>query len=694
MDGGRKPSKRDPLPRSRSAPVIERAPMPIVEVQGSAHIVSHVNPAFCRLLGKTKEELLGKPFAEIVQDGGGCVPILDRVYHTGEAATHVQQDASDPALEAWLYAMWPALDANERPEGVIIQLAKGARFRHDAAAVNEALLISGLRQHELTEAAEKLNAQLRAEIAERKLAEQKFRDLLESAPDAILITNQAGQITLINTQTEKLFGYARNELVGKPVEILIPKHSRENHPGHRHDFLAAPGTRPMGAGRELLALRKDGTEFPAEISLSPLETPDGLLIIAAVRDVTERNRTEKALRVAMAEIERGSRAKDDFLAALSHELRTPLTPVLMTASALREDESLAPHIREQLTMIVRNVALEARLIDDLLDVTRISRGKLVLRTEPCDIHSLIALVVEIVRGDAREKAISIEVELSAQRSSLTGDSTRLQQVFWNLLRNAVKFTPSGGHIHVRSHDEPSPQGGAVGSRLCIEVSDDGIGLDAAAMERIFEPFEQVSPDQKHLFGGLGLGLAIARAIVARHQGTMRAASAGLGLGSTFTVELPVTAASPSDPATTASPTAGTSHAAPPVAAPLRLLVVEDHEGTRQVLTRLLTRDGHHVVEAASLAAARAAATTQRFDAVISDLGLPDGTGIELMKELRTTHGLRGIVLSGYGMEEDLRRSREAGFVAHLVKPVDMNDLRRALRQFVKVPAVVHARNER
>jgi len=168
---------------------------------------------------------------------------------------------------------------------------------------------------------------------------------------------------------------------------------------------------------------------------------------------------------------------------------------------------------------------------------------------------------------------------------------------------------------------------------------------------------------------------------------MRAASAGLGLGSTFTVELPVTAASPSDPTTTASPTAGTSHAAPPVAAPMRLLVVEDHEATRQVLTRLLTRDGHHVVEAASLAAARAAATTQRFDAVISDLGLPDGTGIELMEELRATHGLRGIVLSGYGMEEDLRRSREAGFVAHLVKPVDMNDLRRALRQFAQVPVV-------
>jgi CheY-like chemotaxis protein len=352
----------------------------------------------------------------------------------------------------------------------------------------------------------------------------------------------------------------------------------------------------------------------------------------------------------------------------------------MTAAALREDHRLPDDVKADLGMIERNVALEARLIDDLLDLTRISRGKLSLRTEACDAHSLIGLVVDIVREEAREKSIEIDLDLAARHSSLSGDPTRLQQVFWNLLRNAVKFTPIGGHVYIHSSDGACENGTPSEARVCIAIRDDGIGLDAASIGRIFEPFEQASSGTEHRFGGLGLGLAIARAIVDLHHGSIHAESPGPGKGATFTVELPASIRAHSSQTSEHRPGPGQDgdvHSGPP----LRLLLVEDHESTLDVLSRLLTRDGHRVIGVSTLAAARVAAATHTFDAVISDLGLPDGTGIELIEELRANYGLRGIVLSGYGMEKDLQRSLEAGCIAHLVKPVNVNELRQVLRQF-------------
>ncbi len=394
-------------------------------------------------------------------------------------------------------------------------------------------------------------------------------------------------------------------------------------------------------------------------------------------DVTERKRDEDALREAKERAERASRAKDDFLAQLSHELRTPLTPVLMTATALGEDDRLPSYARAQLEMISRNIALEARLIDDLLDLTRITHGKLALRPERCDVHSLLHLVFEIIREEAREKRIDLALDLAATRTQLDADPARLQQVFWNLLRNAVKFTPEGGHVRLRTSDRACSDPPAPGDRICIEVTDDGIGFDPVAAERLFQPFERglVAHDQR--FPGLGLGLAIARAIVDLHGGTIRSESAGPGRGATFTVEL-LGARRPAVPVP--RPTHGHA-AAPDRIPPLRLLLVEDHAPTLDVLSRLLRRDGHQIKSASNIAEALAAAAHEKFDAVMSDLGLPDGTGIELMEKLRERHALRGIALSGYGMDEDLRRTAAAGFVAHLIKPVDMKEVRRALRQF-------------
>jgi len=392
----------------------------------------------------------------------------------------------------------------------------------------------------------------------------------------------------------------------------------------------------------------------------------------ATFDVTENRRAETLLRESETAARAASAAKDAFIAQLSHELRTPLTPVLMTASALKEDESVPEDVRQQLRMIERNIALEARLIDDLLDITRITHGKLALRTEPCNAHSLMRHVVEMVQDEAREKGVRFSLDLKAAKSQLHGDPTRLQQVYWNILRNAVKFSPAGSCVTIRSYNIPCPD--SVDA-LCIQIEDTGMGFDEAMKERIFDPFEQGATNRDSRAPGLGLGLAITRAIVTLHGGRVEAHSDGPGKGATFTICLP--GATQEAPGAEPDTAGGGSHASE-TQPPLRLLVVEDHEQSLQVLSRLLTGGGHSVVGAGTKAEALAQARQGKFDAVISDLGLPDGTGHELMRILHVQHGLRGIALSGYGTDEDIQASREAGFVAHLIKPIRFAELRHAL----------------
>jgi signal transduction histidine kinase/response regulator RpfG family c-di-GMP phosphodiesterase len=404
--------------------------------------------------------------------------------------------------------------------------------------------------------------------------------------------------------------------------------------------------------------------------------------------VVETQRWQQLLTDRAHEVEQASRAKDNFLAALSHELRMPLTPILMTAAALREDHRLPDEVRQQLGMMERNISLEARLIDDLLDLTRIAKGKLPLRPQLCDAHSLISLALDIVRDDAQEKGLVLQREFCAQKSGLVADPSRFQQVIWNLLRNAVKFTPPGGRVVIRTRDEPAD---GDQPKLRIEVEDTGIGIPPEVMSEIFEPFEQGRVGGDHRYGGLGLGLAIARAIVDLHHGTILAESGGQGQGATFVVELPGATEPPVGLADGTDAPAPAADGAPPAdggsaGVPLRILLVEDHEATLQVLSRLLTRTGYDVTAVSGTAAAIVEAAARSFDLVISDLGLPDGSGNELMEKLRDEYGLRGIALSGYGMEEDIERSRRSGFVAHMVKPVDLGQLRRTIASVIKEPA--------
>ena len=366
-------------------------------------------------------------------------------------------------------------------------------------------------------------------------------------------------------------------------------------------------------------------------------------------------------------------AKDQFLAALSHELRTPLTPVLLAAESLEANPNLPAELHDDVQAIRRNVQLEARLIDDLLDLTRISRGKLALQAQICDVHSLLAAAVAVCKGDIAARRLAFTTDFQAEHQHVNGDPPRLEQVFWNLIKNAVKFTPEGGAITVSTRNEFTDNAGW----FVLSVSDTGIGMAPETLGRIFRHFEQGSRDITRTFGGLGLGLAISKAIVDLHSGRIVACSEGPGEGSLFTVYLPTVTA----PAASAQPC---PMPLGPEQQSLRILLVEDHAPTARALLRLLRDFGHHPHAAGDIASARLLAGQQTFDLLISDLGLPDGHGTTLMAELRKT-GLRGIALSGYGMQEDVERCLAAGFGCHLTKPITTAQLRQAIRAVAPAP---------
>jgi two-component system CheB/CheR fusion protein len=417
--------------------------------------------------------------------------------------------------------------------------------------------------------------------------------------------------------------------------------------------------------------REDGHWFL--VRHAPLVDRDGRVLrwVGTATDVDELKRAHADLQRAKDAADQANAAKDQFLAVLSHELRTPLTPVLLTASALQGDPALSDDLREAVTMIVEQVELEARLIDDLLDLTRIARGKFLLNPQRFDGHDLVRRAVEVCRSTVDDAGVRLTVELSADERQLSADPARIQQVLCNLLNNAAKFTPTGGRVSLRTRNEASALAGSP-SMFVVEVSDTGVGIDAEALPRIFNAFEQGERSITRRFGGLGLGLTIGRTIADMHGGSLAAASLGAGRGATLTLRLPTVAtAAPAIPA-----------AAEPAAAVRRLkvLLVDDHVPTLRMMTRLIQSLGHDVRAADSAAAALALVHVDCPDLLISDIGMPAQSGWSLMSAVRDACDPppAAIAVSGYGTDDDVRRSRDAGFDRHLVKPISLADLRRAI----------------
>ena len=518
-------------------------------------------------------------------------------------------------------------------------------------------------------------------------SEASMRSIASHSPDVI---------ARFDRQTRHLYvNDAATTVTGLPVEALIGRSPRELWmPPRLCDEWEAKVAAAFESGQtqtcEFAFNTPTGERFYQSI-LVPERNVDGSIetVLGITRDVSADRSASRQLRSAaeeagraqqiaedgQKEAERASKAKDHFLAVLSHELRTPLTPVLAAASELAQRTDLPDDVREDLAMIQRNVELEGRLMDDMLDLTRVSRGKLELNFTLVDAHESARRVLEMVAADARSKQITLNVDLSADHSTVLADSARLQQMLWNLLKNAVKFTPPGGRIRLSSEfeagcdDVQSPHQPTEGC-LRFTLIDSGTGIDAELLPRVFDAFEQGGPETTRQFGGLGLGLAITKVLVDLHGGTIRAESTGRNHGSTFTLELP-TASVDNTVEPQQTPVA--------VASQLRVLLVEDHPDTSRITSRLLRSRGMTVQLADSVATALRLTSADAFDVIISDLGLPDGSGHDLLRQIRVGgNNTPAIVVSGFGSDEDRRDSRSAGFAAHLTKPLNFDKLLEAI----------------
>jgi PAS domain S-box-containing protein len=524
----------------------------------------------------------------------------------------------------------------------------------------------------------------RADVTDQKkqeaMAHEREAKLRESQERLHLATEAAdiGTFDFFPSTGELQFSDRSRQMFGIPPEVKVTYETYLNavHPDDRHivyetvEKVRQPGT----TGRFDIEYRTigiaDGKErWVAERGRALVDASGRVTrFIGTMLEITERKNAEILLQRAKNEAEEANQAKDRFLAMLSHELRTPLTPVLMTIAALRREPNLSEDLYRDLEVLQRNVELEALLIDDLLDLTRIAHGKLELHNDAVDIHSIIEHAINISAGDLIGKKIRVIRNFNAREHHSWADPARLQQVFWNLVKNAAKFTPEGGRIEITTSNNEAHQ-------IVVEIRDNGIGIDSSLLPRIFDAFVQ-GGNITARYGGLGLGLAICKRVIDLHAGTLTAHSEGKGRGAAFTVALKAMETSLLEGPVLflESETLHAKH--------VEILLVEDHEDTARVLGRILRNAGFEVTHAGTMAEARARAASNRFDLLISDLGLPDGSGLDLMKALRDIQGLKGIALSGFGTDDDIAASAAAGFAAHLTKPVDWDRLRAEIERLI------------
>jgi PAS domain S-box-containing protein len=507
-----------------------------------------------------------------------------------------------------------------------------------------------------------VNAMIRAHTAEDALQRSlsQWQVTVNAISDGVVLLDREGSIVQCNAAIERLFDRRETDLVGFNCATLL---GDEIYRAIR--------------GESQGAMNVDNVDVPIgdrwfHLSSNPVVGPNGEFdgTVCTISDITERKHAEQELKEAKDVAEAADRAKDQFLAVLSHELRTPLTPVMTAVQAIQEERSLPPDVRTYLEVIKRNVELEARLIDDLLDLTRIARNKLQLDLEIADAHGLIGYVIRMCEDDIRAKGLQLKLDLAADPHHIMADPARAQQVLWNLIKNAVKFTYPGGTITIATRTSGA-------RKMRIEITDTGIGIDPEILPRIFNAFEQGEQSITRQFGGLGLGLAISKALVEMQGGVLTAMSDGRDRGATFAIELPSalrSEAEGTDPDLRTEPE--------PERVMPRILIVDDHADTSRVMQLLLERRGYHVNTAQTMQGALNEACRGTYDLLISDIGLPDGSGLELMRELVKHKQIHAIALSGFGMEEDIQNSIDAGFAEHLTKPVSFKRLHEVIQRLL------------
>ncbi|HEU4890752.1 MAG TPA: PAS domain S-box protein [Vicinamibacterales bacterium] len=630
--------------------------------------VTFVNATAERLTGWPEPEAVGRPLHDvfnIINEATGQpvenpVSLVMKLGHMVGLANHTVMIARDGTKRPIADSAAPIRDAEDRMLGVVLV------FR------------------DITE----------ERRAEEALAEQRewLETTLESIGDAVIATDVHGGVVFMNPVAEYLTGrtaaFARGRSFHEVFRIVSEQNRQvvEDPVGR---VIADGGV--VGLGQPTLLVAADGTERPIDESAAPIRNRDGRIIgvVLVFRDVSERRRVElerqaaagerdrllDAERAARADAERASRLKDEFVAMVSHELRTPLNAILGWTQLMTRGKNDAATVDRGLDIISRNTRLQAQLISDLLDISRIVSGKLQLEMQQVDLHRIATDAVETMRQEAVSKQVQLHQTLDPQAGTVAADPARLQQVLWNLLSNAVKFTPAGGRIDVILR-----RNGATAELL---VADTGAGIRPEVLPHVFDRFHQADRSITRRFGGLGLGLSIVKHLIELHGGNVVAESRGEGHGATFRISLPVsTGAAPAD---VAAP--GRMESQPPVSLEsMRVLVVEDEPDTREFLKRLLESHGAAVAVAVSADEALAALRDELPDVLVSDIGLPDVDGYELINRIRTGSPGEGsmipaIALTAYARPEDRARALRSGYQTHLAKPVEPAELVMTIASF-------------
>ncbi|MBP7513316.1 MAG: response regulator [Flavobacteriales bacterium] len=651
---------------------MEFAPWPMAEVEGNAHVVQAVNPAFCALLGKNEGDLIGKPIAQLFKEGHATHGLLDRVQLSGEAATYVETASDTPGPIYWSYTCWPLQAKEVRHVGLMIQVTETSTVDQQTKAMNEALLISSVQQHELTDVADRLNVRLLKEVAEREEAQQLLRqnhetfvNLIENAPFGMYVVDAGLRMFQMSSASKKVFANV-TPLMGRDfrevVHAVWPDPFASDIIGRFHHTLETgePYTAP------------DMTQHRVDIDavetydwkIERITLPDGQFgVVCYFYDITERKRMQLALEQTAKDLAEVDRRKSEFLATLAHELRNPLAPLrngLEVLTLAQQDKAVWDQAH---SMMKRQLDQMVLLIDDLMDLSRISRGAIELRKERLDLRTLLEQAVEAARPFVERQGHTLVLDLPERPVLLDGDAMRLAQVFNNLLNNAAKYTDRGGAIAVRVDMSDH--------EATVAVEDNGIGIAPDQLVKVFDMFAQVERTSDRVQGGLGIGLNIVKHLVTMHGGRIVARSGGLGKGSSFSVILPL-----------ASRVHGQAKAQgrntdPEKVGPKRVLVVDDNVDAATMMAMLLRKLGHEVRVAHNGEEGLQVGASLLPQVVLMDLGMPVMDGYSACRLMRgTPWGERALIiaLSGWGQDEDRHKSTAAGFDHHLVKPIPSEDI--------------------
>jgi len=586
-------------------------------------------------------------------------------------------------LSAWCFGFRAGVLATLLSTAVIDFLWLGEVFdltsgRDTGELVAIALfVIVGVGISGASESAHRYRRRLEATAAaERRLLQERMA-LLECTNQGLFGVDREGRCTFINRACAEMLGWRADEVLGRDMHDLLHPRRRDGRPYPREECAIVRAVE-LGAAAVVtdeLVCRRDGTSFAAEYAAQPLVV-DGRIVgsIVALSDLTQRRSTEAEIgrlldaeRAARADAEAANRAKDEFLAVLSHELRTPLTAMLGWIALLRPGRLPADRTRYALDVIERNARMQAQLINDLLDVSRIVAGKMEMDRLSVDLAGVVLRVVESVQREAEAKRIRVTTAVDPAAGPVLGDATRLEQVVGNIMANAIKFTPSEGVIEVALERHRG--------RARLRVTDSGPGIAPDVLPHVFERFRQAESSSRRRHEGLGLGLAIVRHLVENHGGTVRAENGTEG-GAIFTVELPLLAVRPR----AAEPAPGAEPAAPVRLDGLSVLLVEDHADSRETIALTLESGGAEVTAVPAVADALAVLRERSVDLLVSDLGMPGADGFDLIRRVRWQENRGGrprlpaIALTAYASAEDRERALAAGYDAHVAKPVDVDEL--------------------